>query len=115
VGANSVIESGARSETVIESDVLIGGQVYVAHDCRIARGVLIIGQTGLASGVAIENGAALLGRVGVNVDVRIRSRALVLATSACTKDVAPGARVWGNPARSRNTALRRLRERTQGT
>jgi UDP-3-O-[3-hydroxymyristoyl] glucosamine N-acyltransferase len=106
VGANTVIERGARRETIIESDVLIGGQVYIAHDCRIDRGVLVIGQTGLASGVHIESGAALMGRVAVDVDVRIGANALVLATSAVTKDVLPGTRVWGNPARSRNDALR---------
>ena len=108
IGANSVIESGARRETVIESDVLIGGQVYIAHDCRIERGVLIIGQSGLASGVCIDNGAALMGRVAVDVDVHIGPGALILATSGVTKDVSAGARVWGNPARSRNEALRRF-------
>jgi UDP-3-O-[3-hydroxymyristoyl] glucosamine N-acyltransferase LpxD len=112
VGANSVIESGARRETVIESDVLIGGQVYIAHDCRINRGVLIIGQSGLASGVHIDDGAALMGCVAVGVDVHIGAGALVLATSGVTKDVAPGARVWGNPARSRNEALRKLHRRS---
>jgi UDP-3-O-[3-hydroxymyristoyl] glucosamine N-acyltransferase len=106
VGANTVIESGARRETIVESDVLIGGQVYIAHDCHIERGVLIIGQSGLASGVRIEAGAALMGRVAVDVDVRIGANALVLATSGVTKDVPPGARVWGNPARARNEALR---------
>lgn len=106
VGANTVIETGARRETIIESDVLIGGQVYIAHDCRIDRGVLVIGQTGLASGVHIETGAALMGRVAVDVDVRIGANAVVLATSGVTKDVLPGTRVWGNPARARNDALR---------
>ncbi len=110
VGANSVIESGARRETVIESDVLIGGQDYIAHDCQINRGVLIIGQSGLASGVLIDRGAALMGRVAVNVDVRVGAGALVLATSGVTKDIAPGARVWGTPARSRKQALRKLRQ-----
>ena len=111
VGANTVIESGARRETVIEDDVLIGGQVYVAHDCQLKRGVLIIGQSGLASGVCVETGAALMGRVMVNVDVNIGAGALVMATSGVTKDVTPGARVWGNPARSRNEALRKLKLR----
>lgn len=112
VGANSVIESGALRETAIESDVLIGGHVYIAHDCQIARGVLIIGQSGLASGVHIEAGAALMGSVVVNVDVRIGGGAIVLATSGVTKDVSPGARVWGNPARSRTTGYRKLRRRS---
>lgn len=111
VGANSVIESGARRETVLESDVLIGGQVYVAHDCHIDAGVLIIGQSGLASGVSIEHGAALMGRVAVDVDVHIGSGAMILATSGVTKDVSAGARVWGNPARSRNDALRKVHHR----
>lgn len=115
IGANTVIESGARRETVIESDVIIGGQVYIAHDCHIDRGVLIIGQSGLASGVSIESGAALMGRVAVDVDVQIGSGALVLAMSAVTKDVSAGARVWGNPARSRNDALRRLHRQSTDT
>ncbi|MDM0110877.1 hypothetical protein QTI66_01890 [Variovorax sp. J22R133] len=115
IGANSVIESGARRETRIESDVLIGGQVYIAHDCEIDKGVLIIGQSGLASGVRIENGAALMGRVAVDVDVQIGPGALVLAMSAVTKDVSAGARVWGNPARSRNEALRRLHRQMTDT
>ncbi len=107
VGANSVIECGARRETVLESDVLIGGQVYIAHDCQIERGVLIIGQSGLASGVRIGHGAALMARVAVDVDIHIGADAMILATSGVTKDVAVGARVWGNPARSRTDALRR--------
>jgi UDP-3-O-[3-hydroxymyristoyl] glucosamine N-acyltransferase len=107
VGANSVIECGSRRETVIESDVLIGGQVYVSHDCHIEPGGLIIGQSGLASGVHIGPDAALMGGVKVDVDVHIGAGALVLALSGVTKDVPPGARVWGNPARPRIDALRR--------
>ena len=107
VGANSVIESGARRETIVESDVLIGGQVYIAHDCHIEEGVLIIGQTGLASGVHIGPAAALMACVAVDVDIHIGAGALVLASAGVTKDVPPGARVWGNPARSRIDALRK--------
>ncbi|HJT29063.1 MAG TPA: hypothetical protein VJ784_16745 [Pyrinomonadaceae bacterium] len=107
VGANSVLESGARRETIIESDVLIGGQVYISHDCHIEEGVLIIGQSGLASGVHVGPAAALMARVAVDVDIDIGAGAFVLATAGVTKDVPPGARVWGNPARSRIDALRR--------
>jgi UDP-3-O-[3-hydroxymyristoyl] glucosamine N-acyltransferase len=107
IGANSVIECGARRETIIESDVLVGGQVYIAHDCYIEEGVLIIGQSGLASGVHVGAGAALMARVAVDVDVQIGAGALVLASSGVTKDVPAGARVWGNPARLRTDALRR--------
>lgn len=107
VGANSVLESGARRETVIESDVLIGGQVYISHDCHIEEGALIIGQSGLASGVHVGPAAALMARVAVDVDIDIGAGAFVLATAGVTKDVPAGARVWGNPARSRIDALRR--------
>jgi UDP-3-O-[3-hydroxymyristoyl] glucosamine N-acyltransferase len=106
VGANSVIECGTKKPATLAEDVLLGGQVYLAHDCHLARGVVVIGQSGFASGVCVEEGAMIMARVGVNVDVRIGAGAFVMATSGVTKNVAAGARVWGNPARDRRDALR---------
>lgn len=111
IGANTVVECGARRETIVESDVLIGGQVYISHDCHIEQGVLIIGQSGLASGVHIGPGAALMARVAVDGDVHINAGAVVLAGSGVTKDVPPGARVWGIPARSRIDGWRKVSRR----
>jgi|SRR5579884_1602582 len=108
IGPLTVIEKGFRENTRIGSGSILGGQVYISHDCTVGTSCLIIGQSGLASGVAVGDAAALMARVAVNSNVRIGDGALVFAGSGVFGDVPPHAQVLGHPARPRRQALRAM-------
>jgi UDP-3-O-[3-hydroxymyristoyl] glucosamine N-acyltransferase len=108
VGPLTVVEKGFRENTVIGARSIVGGQVYISHDCHIGAGYLLIGQTGLASGVVVGDEASLMGRGGVNSEVRIGAGAVVFAGNGVFGDVAPHDQVLGYPARSRRQALKAM-------
>jgi len=108
IGPLTVVEKGFRDNTRIGSRSIVGGQVYISHDCAIGTGCLLIGQTGLASEVVLGDEAALMARAAVNSQVHIGNGALVFGSSTVFGDVPPHAQVLGYPARPRRQALKAM-------
>ncbi len=65
IGANTTIDRGALSDTVIGEGSKLDNLVMIAHNCRIGRNCVIAGQTGLAGSVTLEDGVVLAGQVGL--------------------------------------------------
>lgn len=99
IGANTTIDRGALSDTVIGEGTKIDNLVQIAHNVRIGRFCLIAGQCGLAGSTTLGDGVMLGGRAGVSDHVTIGSGAAVAAASGVMHDVPPGERWAGAPAR----------------
>ena len=65
IGANTTIDRGALSDTVIGEGSKLDNLIMIAHNCRIGRHCVIAGQTGLAGSVILEDGVVLAGQVGL--------------------------------------------------
>lgn len=99
IGANSAVDRGALSDTVIGEGTKIDNQVQVAHNVRIGRFCLIAGQCGISGSVTLGDGVMLGGRAGIADHVTINSGAAVAAASGVMHDIPAGERWAGLPAR----------------
>jgi UDP-3-O-[3-hydroxymyristoyl] glucosamine N-acyltransferase len=99
IGANTTVDRGAMSDTVIGEGTKIDNLVQVAHNVVIGRGCIIAGHCGLSGSVRIGDYAMLGGRVGVADHITIGERAQVAASAGLMNDVPAGERWAGSPAR----------------
>lgn len=99
IGANTTVDRGALSDTVIGEGTKIDNLVQIAHNCRIGRHCVIAGQVGLSGSVRIGDGAMLGGGAGVADHVTIGAGAAVAASSGIMHDIPAGERWGGTPAR----------------
>lgn len=99
IGANTTVDRGALSDTVIGEGTKIDNLVQIAHNCQIGRHCVIAGQVGLSGSVRIGDGAMLGGGVGIADHVAIGAGAAVAASSGIMHDIPPGERWGGTPAR----------------
>ncbi len=113
IGACTTVDRATLDETRIGSGTKIDNLVQIAHNVRVGRRCLIAAQCGIAGSVVLEDGVVLAGQVGVGDHVRIGAGAVVLAQSGVTKDVPPGATVYGHPAQPRSDELKEQAARRQ--
>lgn len=99
VAAGTVIQRGTLQDTVIGKGCLIGVHVVIGHDSVIGDGVTVVAQSGIAGNVNIGSYAQIMGQCGIANFVDIGEHANIMACSLVTKDVMPGSKVFGSPAR----------------
>ncbi|MEI5680370.1 MULTISPECIES: UDP-3-O-(3-hydroxymyristoyl)glucosamine N-acyltransferase [unclassified Mesorhizobium] len=99
IGANTTVDRGAMSDTVIGEGTKIDNLVQIAHNVRIGRGCVIAGHCGISGSVTIGDYVMMGGRVGLADHLTIGSGARLAAASGFMNDV-PAGEVWaGLPAR----------------
>ena len=108
IGANTAVDAGTFSPTIIRSGTKIDNLVQVAHNCQLGEGVLMCGQAGIAGSVHLDNYVVMGGKAGSAPDVRIGLGAQVAGNAMVSGDVAPGTQVAGHPARPLKEWLRSL-------
>jgi UDP-3-O-[3-hydroxymyristoyl] glucosamine N-acyltransferase len=99
IGAGTTIDRGAIRDTVIGEGTKIDNQVQVGHNVTIGRHCMIVAHTALAGSSTLEDMVVLGGRVAINNHVTVGEGAQVAATSGVNRDVPPGGRYGGTPAR----------------
>ena len=108
IGANTTIDRGALSDTVIGEGSKIDNLVQVAHNVRIGRNCIVAGHCGLSGSVTLGDGAMLGGRVGVADHLTIGAGAQLAASSGVMTDVPPGERWAGSPAQPMRQTFREI-------
>lgn len=108
IGANTVIQRGSFSDTVIGAGTIIGNLVEIAHDVKIGAACLIVSQVGLCGNVTIGNRVQILGQAGVKDWVTVGDDAIILAKSGVTKNIKAGQKVSGMFSREHRRELKRL-------
>lgn len=99
IGANTTVDRGTLSDTIIGEATKIDNLVQIAHNVRIGRACLIAGLCGISGSVTIGDGVMLGGSVGLADHVSIGSGAQIAARSGVMNDVPAGERWAGAPAR----------------
>ncbi len=98
VGANSCIDRGALSDTVVEDGVKIDNLVQVAHNCRIGAHTVIAGCVGIAGSATIGRHCLLGGGAGIVGHLEICDGVTVSGMTLVTKSITvPGVYTSGGP------------------
>ncbi|NOX65385.1 MAG: UDP-3-O-(3-hydroxymyristoyl)glucosamine N-acyltransferase [Chlorobi bacterium] len=106
IGANSCVDRGKFSSTIIGDGCKIDNLVQIAHNCTLGRSCVIAGCTALAGSVTLEDGVMMAGGVSVSDHITIHTGAVVGAVSLVMKDVPPGQTVLGVPAQDHKKTLK---------
>ena len=116
IGALTTVDRATVDQTTIGRGTKVGDMCHVAHNCEIGEDVLLLPTAQMGGSVTVGDGAVFAGRAACIDNVKIGAGATLGATAVAFKDVAPGAVVWGVPARDKTremrtqVALRRLPE-----
>lgn len=99
IGANTCIDRGALSDTIIGDYVKIDNLVHIAHNVQIGNNAMIIACSEVSGSCVIEENTW----VGPNTSIRewqhIESNSLIGIGSVVVKNI-PSGEVWaGNPAK----------------
>jgi UDP-3-O-[3-hydroxymyristoyl] glucosamine N-acyltransferase len=100
IGAGTTIDRGTFQATRVGPGTKIDNLVQIGHNCRIGPHNLIVSQVGIAGSCSTDAYVVLAGQVGIADHVHIGQGAVVGAKGGVWKDVLPGARVLGTPAKS---------------
>jgi UDP-3-O-[3-hydroxymyristoyl] glucosamine N-acyltransferase len=106
IGANSTVDRGKFSATVIGDGTKIDNLVQIGHNCRIGRCCVIAACTGVAGSVTMGDGVQVGGCAAIKDHVTIGSGARIGGGSGVIADVAPKQIVLGYPADDYKSAMR---------
>jgi UDP-3-O-[3-hydroxymyristoyl] glucosamine N-acyltransferase len=114
IGANSTIDRGTLSDTVIGDGTKVDNLVQIGHNVVIGRDCLICGQVGIAGSTVIGDRVVLAGQCGVADHLQVGDDVIAGAASIILSRVPAGRVVMGYPAMKMDAnieaykALRRL-------
>jgi len=108
IGANTTIDRGALTDTVIGEGSKIDNLVQVAHNVKIGRSVVIAGHCGISGSVTVGDMVMMGGRVGIADHITIGDKAQLAAGSGVMNDIPAGERWAGLPAQPMRQAFREI-------
>jgi UDP-3-O-[3-hydroxymyristoyl] glucosamine N-acyltransferase len=106
VGANSTIDRGSGSDTVIGEGTKIDNLVQIGHNVEIGRHCIIVAQTGISGSCTIGDFVMMGGQVGIADHIKVGTGARLAARSGVLADVPAGTTWSGYPARPGRQFLR---------
>lgn len=106
IGANSCVDRGKFSATIIGENCKIDNQVQIAHNCIMGRSCIMAGHSGLAGSVTLGDGVIIGGSASIKDHTTLHSGVTVGAGSGVVGDVAAGKTVLGYPAQESRDMLK---------
>jgi UDP-3-O-[3-hydroxymyristoyl] glucosamine N-acyltransferase len=98
IGANSCIDRGKFSSTILGDGCKIDNLVQIGHNSILGKCCIMAGNSGLAGSVTLGDGVIIGGSASIKDHVTIHSGAKVGAGSGVISDVPAGKSVVGYPA-----------------
>jgi len=98
IGANSCIDRGALTDTIIGEGTKIDNLVQIAHNVVIGRHCVIVAMVGISGSTELGDFVVMGGQAGVVGHIKIGTGVQVAGWSHLTHDVPAGTRVGGTPA-----------------
>lgn len=108
IGACTCIDRGKFAATVIGDHCKIDNLCQIGHNCRLGRAVVMAGNVGVSGSVTIGDGVLIGGGAGIADHLTIGAGASISAAAGVMRDIAPGARVGGLPAKELRQVFREL-------
>lgn len=108
VGANTTIDRGSTTDTVIGAGSRLDNLVQIAHNVVLGKCCVIVAQTGIAGSTVLEDFVQLGGQVAVDGHLRIGQGARVGAQSGVMRNIPPGVDMVGTPAQPKREFFRQV-------
>ena len=99
IGANSTIDRGTLSDTIIGAGTKIDNLVQIGHNVIIGKCCIIVAQSGIAGSAELGDFVVMGACSGVLGHVKVGTGAQIAGMAHVKDDVPPGARMGGTPAR----------------
>ena len=99
IGANTTIDRGALSDTVIGEGTKIDNLVQIAHNVVIGKHCVIVAQSGIAGSAELGDFVVMGAHSGVVGHVVVGKGAQIAGMAHVKDDVPEGARMGGTPAK----------------
>lgn len=106
IGANSCVDRGKFSATIIGNGCKIDNLVQIGHNCVLGQFCIMAGSSGLAGSVTLGDFVVIGGSASIKDHVTIGSGAVVGAGSGVTGNIEAGKTVLGYPAVEAKNALK---------
>ena len=106
IGANSCVDRGKFSSTVLGDGCKIDNLVQIGHNSRLGKFCIMAGNSGLAGSVTLGNGVIIGGSASIKDHTTIGDGAIVGAGSGVVGDIAAGKTMLGYPAVEARDALK---------
>ena len=106
IGALTTVDRATVDQTTIGRGTKIGDMCHVAHNCDVGEDVLLLPTSQMGGSVTVGDRAVFAGRAACIDNLEIGAGATLGATAVAFKDVAPGAVLWGIPARDKRKEMR---------
>lgn len=98
IGANTTIDRGAETDTVIGCGTRIDNLVQIAHNVQIGENCVIVAQVGIAGSTQLGRFVIAAGQVGIAGHLNIGDGVRIAAQSGVMRDVPKGATIAGSPS-----------------
>jgi UDP-3-O-[3-hydroxymyristoyl] glucosamine N-acyltransferase len=106
IGANSCVDRGKFSSTVVGDGCKIDNLVQIGHNSKLGKFCIMSGNSGLAGSVTLGNGVIIGGSASIKDHTHIGDGAMIGAGSGVTGDVEAGKTMLGYPAVEARDALK---------
>jgi UDP-3-O-[3-hydroxymyristoyl] glucosamine N-acyltransferase len=106
IGANSCVDRGKFSSTIIGDGCKIDNLVQIGHNSKLGRFCIMAGNSGLAGSVTLGNGVIIGGSASIKDHTTIGDGAIVGGGSGVTGDIPAGKMMLGYPAVEARDALK---------
>jgi UDP-3-O-[3-hydroxymyristoyl] glucosamine N-acyltransferase len=87
IGANTTIDRGAMTDTIIDEGVKIDNLVQLGHNCRVGAYTVIAGCAGIAGSTIIGRHCMIGGAVGIAGHLTLGDHVIVTAKSGVSKSL----------------------------
>jgi UDP-3-O-[3-hydroxymyristoyl] glucosamine N-acyltransferase len=106
IGANSCVDRGKFSSTVLGDGCKIDNLVQIGHNSKLGKFCIMAGNSGLAGSVTLGNGVIIGGSASIKDHTTIGDGAIIGAGSGVAADIEAGKTVLGYPAVDARDALK---------
>ena len=106
IGANVTIDRATFGATHVRQGTKIDNLVQIAHNVTVGEHGIIVAQVGIAGSTTVGKGVMIGGQAGLIDHLAIGDQAMIAAGAGIERDVEPGARMSGRPAKQSTAFFR---------